>query len=307
MPWRSAPVTCWAPTGWPRRCGASEPPRSWSKVVQGCVLRLRRALGPSSIETTTAGYRLALADDEIDSRRFEELVDRGVSLAATGEFDRAIVVFSRALDLWRGPPFDVLDSWLPGRIEAARLDELRRSTEERLLDARLASGEHRDVVAIAEVRVAEEPLREHRWATLALAQYRCGRQADALRSLRRARQTLVEELGIEPGTEIVALERAILDQDDDLARDAGTPGDRRALPVQGAGTLRRRRRRGLLRADRRRVPSASSDCGPTRCWSSPVRRAAASRRSPGPVWCRHWRAPASRSPCSCQGTMRRRR
>ena len=62
--------------------------------------------------------------------------------------------------------------------------------------------------AIAEVRVAEEPLREHRWATLALAQYRCGRQADALRSLRRARQTLVEELGIEPGTEIVALERA---------------------------------------------------------------------------------------------------
>ena len=143
--------------------------------------------------------------------------------------------FSRALELWRGPPFDVLDGWSPGRIEAARLDELRRSTEERLLDARLASGEHRDVVAIAEARVAEEPLREHRWATLALAQYRCGRQADALRSLRRARQTLVEELGIEPGTEIVALERAILDQDEDLLATPEAPGDRRALPVQGAG------------------------------------------------------------------------
>ena len=210
-----------------------EPPRSWSKVVQGCVLRIRRALGPSSIETTTAGYRLTLADDEIDSRRFEELVDRGVSLVATGEFDRATVVFSRALDLWRGPPFDVLDSWLPGRIEAARLDELRRSTEERLLDARLASGEHRDVVAIAEVRVAEEPLREHRWATLALAQYRCGRQADALRSLRRARQTLVEELGIEPGTEIVALERAILDQDDELAATPEPPAIAEHCPYKG--------------------------------------------------------------------------
>ena len=210
-----------------------EPPRSWSKVVQGCVLRIRRALGPSAIETTTAGYRLTLADDEIDSRNFEELVDRGVSLVATGEFDRAAVVFSRALDLWRGPPFDVLDSWLPGRIEAARLDELRRSTEERLLDARLASGEHRDVVAIAEVRVAEEPLREHRWATLAIAQYRCGRQADALRSLRRARQTLVEELGIEPGTEIVALERAILDQDDELATTSEPPAIAEHCPYKG--------------------------------------------------------------------------
>ena len=238
-----------------------EPPRSWSKVVQGCVLRIRRALGPSSIETTTAGYRLALADDEIDSRRFEEFVDRGVALVATGEFDRAIVVFSRALDLWRGPPFEVLDSWLPGRIEAARLDELRRSTEERLLDARLAAGEHRDVVAIAEVRVAEEPLREHRWATLALAQYRCGRQADALRSLRRARQTLVEELGIEPGTEIVALERAILEQDDDLLATPEPPAIAEHCPYKGSGTLRRRRRRGLLRADRRRgrVRRATAD------------------------------------------------
>jgi DNA-binding SARP family transcriptional activator len=126
-----------------------QPPRSWAKVVQGCILRLRRTLGPASIETTSAGYRLALADDDVDSRRFEELVDRGVSLAATGEFDRAIVVFGRALELFRGQPFDVLDSWLPGRTEAARLDELRRSTEERLLDARLAAGEHRDVVAIA--------------------------------------------------------------------------------------------------------------------------------------------------------------
>ena len=180
------------------------------------MLRLRRTLGPSSIETTAAGYRLTLPDEEIDSRRFEELIDRGVSLAATDEFDRAVVAFGRALELWRGPPFEMLDGWSPGRIEAARLDELRRAAEERLLDARLESGEHREVVAIAEARVAEEPLREHRWATLAIAFYRCGRQADALRALKRARQTLVEELGIEPGAEIVALEQAILTQDDAL-------------------------------------------------------------------------------------------
>ncbi len=152
--------------------------------------------------------------------------------------------------------------------------------------------------------VAEEPLREHRWATLALAQYRCGRQADALRSLRRARQTLVEELGIEPGTEIVALERAILDQDDDAR-------SRRRNPRRSPNTARTRVWHRMTSTTPRPSsggpttwPSASSDCGPTRCWSSPVRRAAASRRSPGPVWCRRWRVPASQSPCSCQGTMR---
>jgi hypothetical protein len=129
------------------------------------------------------------------------LIARGQVLAGDGECDRAAVTFGRASALSRGAPFDVLDGWSPGRIEAARLGELRLSAEERLLDARLAAGEHRDVVAVAEARVAERPLREHRWAILATALYRCGRQGDALRALKQARRTLVEELGVEPGTD----------------------------------------------------------------------------------------------------------
>ena len=35
------------------------PPASWHKVVPGCILRLRRALGVAAIETTPFGYRLA--------------------------------------------------------------------------------------------------------------------------------------------------------------------------------------------------------------------------------------------------------
>ncbi len=37
-----------------------QPPASWPKVVQGCVLRLRRALGQDAIETTSGGYRLTV-------------------------------------------------------------------------------------------------------------------------------------------------------------------------------------------------------------------------------------------------------
>jgi WD40 repeat protein/DNA-binding SARP family transcriptional activator len=192
-------------------------PATWPKVVQGCVMRLRKALGPGAVETAAGGYRLAIAGDDLDSIVFEQLVERGRALAATGEAERAAVTFARALALWRGEPFADLERWSPGRTEAARLDELRRTTEEDLLEARLAAGEHREVVAEAQSRVSEEPLRERRWATLALAEYRCGRQGDALRSLSRARRTLVEELGVDPGAELVALEQAILRQDAKLS------------------------------------------------------------------------------------------
>jgi DNA-binding SARP family transcriptional activator/WD40 repeat protein len=192
------------------------PPSTWPKQVQASVGLVRKALGSAAIETTAAGYRLALDADEVDVRRFEALVARARTLAATGEPDRAAATFARALSLWRGPPFGELHRWPPAESEAARLEELRRSAEEELLDARLACGEHREVAADAEAAVNVEPLRERRWAVLALAQYRCGRQGDALRTLHRARRTLVEQLGIDPGRELATLEAAILNQDEGL-------------------------------------------------------------------------------------------
>jgi DNA-binding SARP family transcriptional activator/WD40 repeat protein len=210
-----------------------EPPVSWPKVVQGCVARLRRTLGAAVIETAAGGYRLTVDGDHLDTHRFEELVERARKLATTGAHEQAAVALARALALWRGRPFEELDRWPPGRNEATRLEELRRAAEEDLLDARLAASEHRQVVAEAEVRVAEEPLRERRWAILALAQYRCGRQADALRSLHRARSTLADQLGIDPGPELVALEAAILAQDPALAAAPEPPAVADHCPYKG--------------------------------------------------------------------------
>jgi WD40 repeat protein/DNA-binding SARP family transcriptional activator len=212
---------------------AGSPPASWPKQIHGSVLRLRRALGSELIETTAAGYRLAVPENELDRGQFEELVARAGAFASDGELDRAAVAYDRALELWRGAPFDVLDGWSPARIEAARLEELRLAAEESVLDLRLASGQHREVVAAAEARVAEWPLREHRWAILATALYRCGRQADALRALKQARRTLVEQLGIEPSAELVALESAILDQDESLLPVPVPPTTSSVCPYKG--------------------------------------------------------------------------
>jgi DNA-binding SARP family transcriptional activator/WD40 repeat protein len=193
------------------------PPASWSKQVQICVGRLRKALGASAIETVAGGYRLTVDAEDLDAVRFEHLVARARVLMSAGEAERAASSYARALSLWRGPSLSETDGWPPARIEAARLDELRRAAEEELLDARLAVGEHREVAVEAEVLAAAEPLRERRWATLALARYRCGRQADALEALRVARRTLCDELGIDPGAELVGLEAAILRQEPALA------------------------------------------------------------------------------------------
>jgi DNA-binding SARP family transcriptional activator len=208
------------------------PPSSWPTQVQICVGRLRKALGATAIDTTSGGYRLTLVGDEVDIDRFERLLAAGRAAAAEGDPQRAVTAYSRALELWRGRPFEELDAWEPARQEQARLEELHRSLEEEVLANRLEIGEHQEVAAAAESLVAGEPLRERRWAILALAQYRCGRQADALRSLARARRLLVDHIGIDPGSELVALESALLRQDESLDAPA-IPAFTRDCPYKG--------------------------------------------------------------------------
>src|SRR5262249_20311084 len=71
----------------------------------------------------------------------------------------------------------------------------------------------REVVAELEQLVAEYPFRERFRCQLVLALYRAGRQADALTQCRQARTFLVEELGLEPGEELRAIEHSVLTQD----------------------------------------------------------------------------------------------
>ncbi|WP_457098779.1 nSTAND1 domain-containing NTPase [Microbacterium sp. P5_E9] len=192
------------------------PPRTWEQQVRNSVARIRSRLGRDTIETVGWEYRLAMDPDTIDSVRFERLVSAARGHELRGEHDRAIDVYTRALALWRGAALQDVANWQPGVVEALRLHEIRTSVEEELLDARLATGEHRSLIADAERLLREEPLREERWAIVALANYRADRQAEALAVLRAARERLANELGIEPGPRLVALELSVLRQDPDL-------------------------------------------------------------------------------------------
>src|SRR4051795_6063827 len=72
-------------------------PASWSKVIPGCIMRLRRLIAPAEIETTPLGYRLTPEHIDVDAERFEMLVTRGAQQLELGEPERAEHAFSQAL------------------------------------------------------------------------------------------------------------------------------------------------------------------------------------------------------------------
>jgi predicted ATPase/DNA-binding SARP family transcriptional activator len=192
------------------------------------------------LATTPTGYQLNAPEETIDSRRFERLAAEGRAALFAEDAELAARLLSEAEALWRGPALvDVVYAEFAAH-EAARLEELRLSTFEDLADAELALGRHEQLIPPLQAFVAAQPLRERARAQLMLALYRDGRQSDALAEYRAARETLVEEIGIEPGPALQALERAILVQDESLAA-AGAAARRVELPAAPTPLLGRER------------------------------------------------------------------
>ena len=199
-----------------------EPPKAAVGSLQNLVSELRKVLGVELLVTRSPGYLLAIERDQVDAHRFERIAreaqERPAATRATG--------LREALSLWRGPPLADMAFESFAQSEIARLEELRASTREELFDAELELGRHGPLVAELEAFVAEHPLRERPRGQLMLALYRSGRQADALEAYRNARDTLVEELGIDPSPELQRLEQAILRHDSDLDPERPAPAPR---------------------------------------------------------------------------------
>jgi predicted ATPase/DNA-binding SARP family transcriptional activator len=211
-----------------------DPPDTARNTLQVYVSQVRKLLPDGLLETTANGYRLAVDPGAVDAFEFERLTQTGRSALTIGDAAGATETLSAALALWHGPePTD-----LP-QAETIRLEELRLSALEDRIDAELALGRHRQLVGELERLVADQPLRERLRGQLMLALYRSGRQADALAVYQRARKTLVDELGIEPGESLRKLERAILAQDPAL--DLQQPATARRIPSTPTPLLGRER------------------------------------------------------------------
>jgi DNA-binding SARP family transcriptional activator len=211
------------------------PPSGATSTLASHVSLLRQAIGRDRIERRTGGYVLLVNREELDSWCFERETEDGDEALGKGTAELASRLLATALERWRGPALmDVRDmTW--ARVETARLEELRCTSQESLVEARLALGQHHHLVASLESAVAEQPLRERRWHQLMIALYRSGRQADALHAYQRVRSHLIDQLGLEPSAELAQLEQSIIRQDPGLDW-TGVAGWPRAVPREGPTT-----------------------------------------------------------------------
>ncbi len=219
-------------------------PVQGQNALQVLVSKIRRLLAEAGdrerIATHPSGYQLDVGRDEIDALRFEALLVDAAAASASGDFAAAAALLQTALDLWSGTALvDAPDTEVFASIRT-RFEELHRTAVEDLVDAELALGHHDRLAPHLEAHVAAEPLRERRWGQMMRALYGAGQQAGALRAYQRARDTLIDELGVEPSAELRRLEAAVLAQDESVLGPPPTASH--SVPI-GEGF----RRRGNLR------------------------------------------------------------
>ncbi|WP_328334647.1 tetratricopeptide repeat protein [Kribbella sp. NBC_00382] len=201
------------------------PPRSAESNLRSYLADIRRVL-PGWLTSGPNGLVLRAAPDQLDVLAFCREIDlaRGLSGAA------AAASYGRALAYWRGPVLDGLPIPEAVRIEAQVLEDRRLDVTEDWCAARLEAGHDPDLINELQALVERAPLRERRWQLLMLAQYRSGRQADALAGFRRLQGILDDELGVEPSPQTIELHRRIQRGDPELASRSTVP---RQLPSTG--------------------------------------------------------------------------
>jgi DNA-binding SARP family transcriptional activator len=228
---------------WPRRVSdAADTTLRWH------IHQLRKRLDhPDRLTSHDAGYVLHAEVDELDSSRFEDLVRR----AAERDDAAALALLDEALGLWRGDAFGDLVDRGQVRGEAVRLDQVRAAVVERRGELALRLGRHAEAIPALFAAAARYPARESLRAQLITALYRADRQAEALQAYRDAARYLADELGLDPGPRLRALEHAVLTRDPslDLVRGTATeaplpPSDDARAPAElpadlGAFTGRR--------------------------------------------------------------------
>jgi DNA-binding SARP family transcriptional activator/tetratricopeptide (TPR) repeat protein len=204
---------------------SDDPPRTARSVIQVQISHLRRSL-PGTIATTPGGYTLDVDADSVDLHRFRRLRDR----AAAAEPKTAVDMLEQALECWRGVPFSGVGSEYLDYTVVAPLREERWSCVVAWATHALELGRHADVVSRLTSLVSEEPFRERLHHLLITALWRDNERARALSVYEEFRARLADELGVDPGPELVALHTRILQEDfseegpQDLS--SGEPGTR---------------------------------------------------------------------------------
>ncbi|MEV0460855.1 AfsR/SARP family transcriptional regulator [Catellatospora methionotrophica] len=186
-------------------------PATALNTLQRHVSYLRELLGAKdTIVGRASGYVLDLGGEATDVLAAERLIATARRAPDPG---RRAECLRAALALWRGSPLTGVTALGWFAEQAAHLDDLAHEAMRSLAEARLALGEHQELIAGLDQLVAARPFDEDLYRLLMTALYRSGRQAAALERFQQLKQVLADELGIDPGQPLRELETAILRQD----------------------------------------------------------------------------------------------
>jgi SARP family transcriptional regulator, regulator of embCAB operon len=198
---------------------AGRPPSGARASIHSYVSNLRKLLSGVGIDSRVVlaaappGYRLTIPENTCDLGRFIAEKTAGVHAAAVGRFEEASRHLSAALAEWRGQVLeDLLDFQFVDTFATSLVEE-KILVHTAAAEAEIACGRAFGVITELEALAAEHPYREPLWAQLITAYYMTDRQSDALAAYRRVKATLADDLGIDPGQTLRALNERILRQE----------------------------------------------------------------------------------------------
>jgi predicted ATPase/DNA-binding SARP family transcriptional activator len=194
------------------RVWADDLPHRARNALAAYLSRLRQLLADAEnvqIVRQPGGYLLSADPLAVDLHRFRHLVGEA---RAAGDAVEAAALFDRALELWHGKPFAALDTpWFNDVRDSLEVERLSVTLDRN--DAGLRAGRHAELLGELTAALQAHPLDERLAGQLMLAQFRSGRQADALDTYRQMRERLVDELGVDPSPSLQAVHQQILDGD----------------------------------------------------------------------------------------------
>ncbi len=212
------------------------PPANAEASLRNHLSQVRRALRSASgldqpLVRSSTGYRLAPglgpSDAQVAERAFHDCAEHAARSPA-----EAIERLAAVESLWRGEPYDgTVD---PPRLvpDRQRLIELFHAVRELRFALLIRAGRASECVHGLEADLLAHPVRERTAELLMRALYAGGRQRDALEVFGRTRKHLVEDVGVEPGPALRAVEEAVLHHRLDEVEPA--TGDR---PAAGIGPI----------------------------------------------------------------------
>jgi predicted ATPase/DNA-binding SARP family transcriptional activator len=205
------------------RVWADDLPHRARNALAAYISRLRQVFGGTEVRIVRESGSYVLKTDalSVDIHRFRHITSQA---RATADPADAANLFDSALGLWRGEPFATLDTPWVNEVRTAVEAERISATLDRN-DAALQAGRHADLLGELVMAAQAHPLDERLAAQLMLAQYRSGRQAEALETYRLMRERLIEELGVDPSPTLRSVHQRILDG------DTAAPGQKASHPI----------------------------------------------------------------------------